>query len=145
MLAFSTYMAITVHFNPHLAAPLATYMTIVAHLAWEDQGQAWLRLFCQAAAVNPALSWDCCEPDVRLAAMSAQPWVAALSLSTTHSMVPHSGSELQEISMRFTQGKYSSPLSCKFWHVCMLCKSPGHPTKDCYMLRSPARRPAPSD
>ena len=42
-LAFAKYMAIAVHFNPHLAAQLATYMTIAALLAQEVQGQAWLR------------------------------------------------------------------------------------------------------
>ena len=138
MLAFAAYMAITVHINSHLAAPLVTYMTIIAHLAWEVQGQAWLRydkLFRRAATVNPVLSWDCREPDVWLVAMSEQPRVAAPSLSTTHSMTPRSWSKLQKICKRFIWGECSSPLSYKFWHACMLCKSLGYPAKHCYMLR----------
>ena len=42
-LAFATYMAVTVHFDPKLASLLAVYMTIVACLAREVPGQAWLR------------------------------------------------------------------------------------------------------
>ena len=65
-------MGVTVHFAPHRAAPLATYMAIVARLAREVPGECWLRydrMFRQAAAVNPALPWDRREPDVWLAAM----------------------------------------------------------------------------
>ena len=42
-LAFATYMAVAVHFDPKLASPLAVYMAIVARLAREVPGQAWLR------------------------------------------------------------------------------------------------------
>ena len=68
-LSFTTYMAVTVHFAPHRAAPLATYMSIVAQLAKEVPRECWLWYDCmfrQAAAVNPALPWDCQETDVSL-------------------------------------------------------------------------------
>ena len=76
-------MAVAVHFDSKLASPLAVYMAIVARLAREVPGQAWLRydkLFRQAVAVNSALPWDCREPDVWLAAMAGgtqlcQSWV----------------------------------------------------------------------
>ena len=142
------YMAVAAHFTPHLATPLATYMTIIAHLAQEVPGQALLRynkLFHQATAFDPALPWDHREPDVWLAAISEQPLLAAPSLSTTHSMAQHSGSELQKFCKLFIRGECSSPLSYKLWHACMFCKSPGYPARHCYMLHSPARRPAPSD
>ena len=64
-LSFTMYMAVTVHFAPHRAAPLATYMAIVARLAREVPGECWLRYDCmfrQAVAVNPALPWDRREP-----------------------------------------------------------------------------------
>ena len=143
-LAFATFMAVAVHFKPCLAAPLATYMTIVARLAREVQGQVWLRydkLFRQAVAVNPALPWDRREPDVGLAAMSEQPRPAAFNLTTPRSTAPRGGSET-EICKRFTRGECHSQ-ACKFRHACMLCQSPGHPARDCFMLRPPARRPPP--
>ena len=72
-------MAVAVHFDPKLASPLAVYMAIVARLAQEVPGQAWLRydkFFRQAVAVNLALPWDHREPDVWLAATAEQPRLA---------------------------------------------------------------------
>ena len=43
VLAFATFMAVSVHFDPSRARPLATYMSIVARLAREVPGQVWQR------------------------------------------------------------------------------------------------------
>ena len=149
-LAFATYMAMAVHFDPKLASPLAVYMAIVARLAREVPGQAWLRydkLFRQAVAVNPALPWDRREPDVWLAAMAEQPRLGGTSfVNPGHSPAPWDGPESAgEICKRYTREECPSQVACKFRHACMLCKSPGHPARDCFMLRPPARRSAPSD
>ena len=49
-LSFTMYMAVTVHFAPHRAAPLATYMAIVARLAREVPRE------CLLVTVRPHIS-----------------------------------------------------------------------------------------
>ena len=149
-LAFATYMAVAVHFDPKLASPLAVYMAIVAHLTREVPGQAWLRydkLFCQAVAVNPVLPWDRREPNVCLVVMAEQPRLGGPSFVNPGCSPPPRGGPKSagEICKRYTRVECPSQAACKFRHACMLCKSPGHPARDCFMLRPPARRPAPSD
>lgn len=92
--------------QPHRTAG-NIYITIMARLVREVQGQAWLRydkLFHWAVAVNPPLPWDRCEPDVWLAAISEHPLSFTLSLTTSCSMAPRGGLEAQEICKWFTRG-----------------------------------------
>jgi hypothetical protein len=105
VLAFATFMAVTVQFKPERAAALATYMTIVARLAREVPGQVWCRydrLFRQAAAVNPSLPWDHRESDIWLAAMAENPRAGDLGSVT----VPRTSARGEEVELcrRFNRG-----------------------------------------
>ena len=109
-------MAVSVHFDPSRARPLATYMSIVVRLAREVPGQAWQRynrLFRQAAVVNPALAWDRQEPDIWLAATVEHPHPIQSSSGGSRTQ----GLEAEtEICRRFNRGDcYLS--SCKFRHL----------------------------
>ena len=45
-LAFATYMALAVHFDPKLASPLAVYMAILTRLAWEVPARHGFGISC---------------------------------------------------------------------------------------------------
>ena len=145
VLAFATFMAVSVHFDPSRARPLATYMSIVARLVREVPGQAWQRynrLFRQAAAVNPALAWDRREPDIWLAATVEHPHPIQSSSGGSRTQ----GLEAEtEICRRFNRGDcYLS--SCKFRHLCSICRARSHPARECpLLLHPPARCPPPRD
>ena len=145
VLAFATFMAVSVHFDPSRARPLATYMSIVARLAREVPGQVWQRydrLFRQAAAVNPALAWDRREPDIWLAATVEHPRPTQSSFGGSRTQGPEAETE---ICRRYNRGDcYLS--SCKFRHLCSICRARSHPARECpLLLRPPTRRPPPRD
>ena len=143
-LSFATFMAMTVHFAPHRAAPLATYMAIVARLAREVPGECWLRydrMFRQAVAVNPALPWDRREPDVWLAAMverSAPGGGSSAAIpraQPTRAQSQRAPAPGAKVCWRHQSGTCYG--TCKFVHACIHCLSPDHVVKDC------PKRPAP--
>lgn len=144
VLAFATFMAVTVQFKPERAAALATYMTIVARLAREVPGQVWCRydrLFRQAAAVNPSLPWDHQESDIWLAAMAENPRAGDLGSVT----VPRTSARGEEVELcrRFNRG--DCPFQhCRYRHACGICRARNHPARDCPLLQTPvppAKRP----
>ena len=129
-LSFATYMAVTVHFAPHRAAPLATYMAIVARLAREVPGECWLRydrMFRQAAAVNPALLWDRREPDVWLAAMVERSaptgggGVVTPRAQPIRALSQHAPASGAKVCWRHHSGSCFG--TCKFVHACVRCLS----------------------
>lgn len=133
MYAFSSYMAVAVHFDPGKGRPLATYMSIVALLARDVPGQVWQRydrLFRQAAAANPALAWDRREPDI---------WLAATVERPRAPLTPASGSRPQgtdpepEICRRFSRGECILPY-CRYRHICGICRSRSHAARECPLV-----------
>jgi len=77
MVAYATYSAAIVHFNLKRAFEMAAYSSIVLALARNIRGTAWAkyyRLFRQAAAMNPQLSWHRREQDI---------WLMLVTESTT--------------------------------------------------------------
>ena len=143
-LSFATYMAVTVHFVPQRAAPLATYMAIVARLAREVPGECWLRydrMFRQAAAVNPALPWDCRELNVWLTAIVERSAptgggsVVTPRAQPIRALSQHAPAPGAKVCWRHQSGSCFG--TCKFVHACVQCLSPNHVVKDC------PKRPAP--
>lgn len=132
--AFSTYMAVTSHFDPSRAFALSAYQSIVLNLARDVGGQAWLRydkVFRQAAAVNPGLDWHRREQDIWFTS-------ATTPFGSTQRGPSQSGSppsqrarvNPDEICIKWNQGRCNFP-ACKFRHVCFLCQG-AHITHRCY-------------
>ena len=135
-IAFSNYMAVVVHFYPERAFALAAYQGIVLSLARDVHGNSWLRYdrtFRQLAAVNPDLPWHRREPDVWLATAtgsdgsmlpSARPPAARDLPPATRSPpgIP--------ICRSWNQGRCQFP-NCRYRHVCLSCRAPGHTSRAC--------------
>ena len=142
-LAFATYAAARVHYDPSQANQLITYSGIILRLAREVGGSTWLRYdraFRQAAAVNPLLQWDKRQPDIWLAALAssnsgqlAQPGPSP-SLFTPPTKRPP---QVLETCRRWNRGECHSR-TCRFLHKCLVCQDTGHMARDCPILR-PAR------
>ena len=139
--AFTTFMAVTVHFNAQRTFELATYASIVLTLARDIKGAAWAkydRLFRQAAAVNPQLCWHRREQDIWMMSVTE-----ASTLGTARPLASR-GSHQPSAPLRYAGSGTGGlvPLTCAATVVCFACQEPGHITRDCPFISTSPKAPA---
>ena len=151
-LAFATYAAATTHWAPEKATQLIAYSGIIFRLAREVEGSTWLRYdkaFCQAAAINPSLRWDQRQPDIWLASLagSGPTGIAPGKDTSNNTGTPplakraHNGATA-EACHRWNRGECYAR-SCKFSHSCLICQSPAHTARECFILQPSGPRSRP--
>ena len=142
MVAFTTFMAVTVHFNTQRAFELATYASIVLTLARDIKGAAWAkydRLFRQAAAVNPQLCWHRREQDIWMMSVTEASTLGTARPPCQQGQPPAQRST--EICRKWNRG--ACPFNqCRYRHVCFACQEPGHITRDCPFISTSPKAPA---
>ena len=138
-LAYGVYAAVAVHFAPQRAREMATYLVIIMRLARDRPGEAWLcyhRAFRQAAVMQPNLRWDRRDMDTWMSGDCAP--------SDTNTDIKQDGGksddkkEVESPStldpcLRFNRGDCRNQ-TCKFKHICLVCKSPRHGARACPCL-----------
>ena len=136
-IAFSNFMAVTVHFDPNRTFSLAAYQGIVLSLARDVWGNSWLlydKVFRQLAAVNPSIPWHHRETDVWLstAAASDGPRLPVARPPSTRDQPPPSRANPgpRPICRNWNQGRCTYP-SCRYRHVCLSCQAAEHTTCNC--------------
>ena len=141
-LAFATYAAAITHWTPERAPQLIAYSGIIFRLAREVEGPTWLRYdkaFRQAAAINPSLQWDQCQPDIWLASLAGSGSTGITPDKDTNSSVgtppptkraPYGAPT--ETCHRWNWGECFAR-TCKFNHSCLICQSPAHTARECFI------------
>ena len=134
MESITTFMAVAVHFNIKGAFDLATHASIVLTLACDIKGSAWAkydRLFRQAAAVNPQLSWHRREQVIWMLSVTESTSLAT-AWPPSQQGLP-SAQRSMEICRKWNRG--SCPfVQCCYWHICFACQELGHITWDCPLV-----------
>ena len=142
MVAYATYSAATVHFNPKRAFEMAAYSSIVLTLARDIRGMAWAkydRLFRQAAAMNPQLPWHRREQDIWLMSATESTTLAAVRPPSQQGL-PQAQRSV-EICRNWNRG--ACPFfQCRFRHICATCQEPGHVTPQCPLRAASPKAPA---
>ena len=135
-----------------------TYAILVVREAMRHGGQGWLdydRLFRQQAAINPGLQWNAIHPQLQATTVLNQRPTAQGNFCTLCQECDHSSSQcalaqVQQSAGRSGVGAYRPPSrpssricaswndgacifpgTCNYRHICLNCRLPSHPARDC--------------